>query len=164
MKAWIALGSNLNQPKQQILDACNEIDQLPYTKVIAGSKIYTSSPVGPQDQDDFVNGCILIETQYSPIELLDALQAIEQSHHRTRDRHWGPRTLDLDIILYDAIKLDTQRLIIPHPLAHKRLFVLLPLQDLQNNYPVTKLKNKNLTHWISLINDQEITTLNEFLI
>jgi len=164
MKAFIALGSNLNHPKAQIQDACNEIAQLTNVQFIAGSHIYQSSPVGPQDQDDFYNGCILIETSLSPIELLDALQAIEQSHHRTRERHWGPRTLDLDIILYDDQIITLPRLNIPHIHSKERLFVLLPLLDIQTitNTPI-KLFNSPFEHWISQIHDQPIVKTDDTL-
>ena len=133
MKAWIALGSNLNNPRQQIKDACNEIAMLEKVQFISGSKIYLSSPIGPQDQDDFINGCIVVETQLEPIDLLNALQKIEQTHHRTRERHWGPRTLDLDIIMIDNLVINSPRLTVPHPLCKERLFVLLPLLDIEKN-------------------------------
>jgi len=164
MKAWIALGSNLNNPKQQIKDACHEIAQLDNVQFISGSKIYISSPIGPQDQDDFINGCILVETLLEPIDLLDALQNIERSHHRTRERHWGPRTLDLDIILIDNQVIKLPRLSVPHPLCNTRLFVLLPLQDIEQE---TKLDisifNNTLQYWIKHIHNQTLNTENEYL-
>ena len=164
MKAYIALGCNLNNPKQQIKDACNEIAQLDNVQFISGSNIYQSSPIGPQDQDDFINGCILVETQLEPISLLDALQKIEQSHHRTRERHWGPRTLDLDIILIDNQTIEHPRLTVPHPLCKARLFVLLPLQDIEKDTNIEVLLfNHSLQYWIKNIDDQTLNATNEYL-
>jgi 2-amino-4-hydroxy-6-hydroxymethyldihydropteridine diphosphokinase len=128
--AYIGLGSNLEDPVQQLKTALNELDQLPRTKRIRASSLYSSKPVGPQDQPDFVNAVACLSTDLTPIELLDALQALEQSHRRVRERHWGPRTLDLDILLYDEQIIEQPRLIIPHAFMHTRGFVLLPLAEI----------------------------------
>lgn len=128
--AYVGLGSNLDQPVDQLLKAYEELKTLPKTKFITGSSLYSSKPVGPQDQPDFVNAAVKLDTQLSPIELLDALQALEQQHQRVRLRHWGPRTLDLDLLLYDQQQIELPRLSVPHPQMHLRGFVLLPLAEI----------------------------------
>lgn len=128
--AYIGLGSNLDQPIQQLLTAYQELANLPETTFLAGSSLYSSKPVGPQDQPDFVNAVVKLETKLSAIALLDALQALEQQHQRVRLRHWGPRTLDLDLLLYDQQQIALPRLSVPHPQMHLRGFVLLPLAEI----------------------------------
>ena len=97
---YIGLGSNLDQPLQQLRNAVIELASLPGTSLMTISSWYRSAPMGPQDQPDFINGVAKLQTSLTPRKLLEALQAIEQLHQRKKDRHWGPRTLDLDILLY----------------------------------------------------------------
>jgi 2-amino-4-hydroxy-6-hydroxymethyldihydropteridine diphosphokinase len=143
--AYIALGSNLDQPMHQLQQAVQTIKKHPSMQWILGSWVYISAPIGPQDQDDFHNACIVIATELSPEQLLLVLQSIEQQQQRKRTRHWGPRTLDLDIIYYTGESRQTPELSLPHPLATQRLFVLLPLQDLAFD---KLLQNQPLDHWI----------------
>jgi 2-amino-4-hydroxy-6-hydroxymethyldihydropteridine diphosphokinase len=96
----------------------------------AQSPFYRSKPVGPQDQPDFVNGAALLDTRLEPLALLDHLQAIEQAHGRQRLKRWGPRTLDLDLLLYGSQTFEDERLTLPHPELSNRDFVLQPLLDL----------------------------------
>lgn len=124
---WIGLGSNLSDPKAQLLQAFDELAALPESQLIQRSALWSSAPVGPQDQPDFVNAVAALRTQLPPLALLDALQAIEQAHRRIRLRHWGPRTLDLDILLYGDQVIEHPRLQVPHPEMHQRGFVLAPL-------------------------------------
>ena len=128
--AYIGLGANLEDPQQQVVDALQELAQVKDTQLVAQSSLYISKPVGPQDQPDFVNAVACLETSLQPLELLDALQQLEQDHGRIRKRHWGERTLDLDIILFDDIQQSTERLNLPHPFAHERSFVLFPLAEI----------------------------------
>lgn len=128
-QAYIGLGSNLQNPLQQLAQAMQEIKALPESILQKSSRIYQSAAIGPA-QDDFINAVVMIDTQLTPIELLDALQAIEQHHQRRREMHWGPRTLDLDILLYDQLQIQSERLTIPHPFLTQRAFVLLPLSDI----------------------------------
>lgn len=139
MRVFIGLGANLDQPQQQLVDALHELDQLANCQLIKASSLYHSKPVGPQDQPDFVNGVAEIETQLSPIELLDQLQFLEQQHGRIRKRHWGERTLDLDILFIEQQVIHSERLTVPHPLALERSFVLIPLCEIASDYqpPVT---------------------------
>lgn len=127
--AWIGLGSNLDDPRHHVERALEELDALPLTRLTAASRLYASRPQGPQDQPDFVNAVARLETRLSPLALLDQLQALEQRHRRVRQRRWGPRTLDLDLLLYDERCLATSRLTLPHPEMSRRGFVLRPLLD-----------------------------------
>jgi 2-amino-4-hydroxy-6-hydroxymethyldihydropteridine diphosphokinase len=130
MHAYIGLGGNLDNPRDQVERAFVELDQIPHTRLIAQSPLYRSAPVGPGKQPDYVNAAALLETNLSPLELLDALQAIEQAHQRVRIERWGPRTLDLDILLIDQQTIASERLTVPHPYLTLRNFVLYPLADI----------------------------------
>ena len=127
---YIGLGSNLEQPVEQIKRALQYLAEIPQSRMITHSPIYRSSPMGPADQPDYINAVAVLTTTLAPLELLDALQAIEQQHGRIRDeQRWGPRTLDLDILLYGDQQIDNDRLIVPHPGLGERNFVLYPLCD-----------------------------------
>ena len=128
--AYIGLGSNLEDPVLQLKTALQELDQLPQTRLLQASSLYSSKPVGPQDQPDFVNAVACVETSLAPLELLDQLQGLEQAHRRVRERHWGPRTLDLDLLLYGDQIISHPRLDVPHTQMHLRGFVLLPLSEI----------------------------------
>ncbi|RTR05482.1 2-amino-4-hydroxy-6-hydroxymethyldihydropteridine diphosphokinase [Halomonas nitroreducens] len=128
--AWIGLGSNLDGPHDHVERALDELDALPLTRRRRASRRYASRPVGPADQPDFVNAVAELETRLSPLALLDQLQALEQHHGRVRARRWGPRTLDLDLLLFDDRQLSTPRLTLPHPEMVRRAFVLVPLAEL----------------------------------
>ena len=127
---YIGLGANLDQPQQQLEQALRELARLPNVALVAQSSLYHSKPVGPQDQPDYVNAVAAVETDLDPLALLDALQQLEQDHGRVRKRHWGERTLDLDIILIDDCVIDSERLKVPHPFAQQRSFVLYPLAEI----------------------------------
>jgi len=129
--AYIGLGSNLSEPIKQVQAAIHAIQQLEQSDVSNISSLYLSKPMGPQDQDDYINAVLAIATDLSAIELLDALQAIENKAGRVRkDNRWGARILDLDIILYGDEVINTERLTIPHYGMHEREFVLLPLAEI----------------------------------
>ncbi|MFQ5519526.1 MAG: 2-amino-4-hydroxy-6-hydroxymethyldihydropteridine diphosphokinase [Mariprofundus sp.] len=127
---FIALGGNIGDVKTHFICARNEIAGLEGTHLLASSLLYRSPPIGPAGQPDYLNAAIAINTILSPLELLDQLQAIEQLYGRERGEHWGPRTLDLDIIAIDSAIIDSERLIVPHPHMLARQFVLRPLCDL----------------------------------
>ncbi len=130
MLAYVGLGSNLDEPLAQVQAAIMELENIPHTSVQATSALYRSRAVGPGEQPDYINAAALLNTQLKPLELLDALQAIEQAHRRVRREHWGPRTLDLDILLLDQQTIDSERLKVPHPYLTQRNFVLYPLADI----------------------------------
>ena len=127
---YIALGSNLNAPAEQLNTAVKAIAALPHTSVEKVSSYYGSKPMGPQDQPDYVNAVLQIQTELSPPALLDELQRIENEQGRVRLRRWGERTLDLDILLYDNLKMQSERLTIPHYDMQNREFVIVPLAEI----------------------------------
>jgi 2-amino-4-hydroxy-6-hydroxymethyldihydropteridine diphosphokinase len=129
VRAAIALGSNLDDPEAHVRRGFEDLGALAQTKVLARSKLYRTAPVGYADQPDFVNACALVETSLAPRALLDELLAIEKRHGRVRGIPNGPRTLDLDIILYGDRVIRDADLVIPHPRAHEREFVLKPLRE-----------------------------------
>jgi 2-amino-4-hydroxy-6-hydroxymethyldihydropteridine diphosphokinase len=129
--AYIGLGSNLANPEQQIHDAIDAFEQLPHVTMLKVSPLYYSRPMGPQDQPDYMNAVISVETELSPIDLLDTLQNIEHEAGRIRkDNRWGPRVLDLDILLYGERVINTERLTVPHYGMKVREFVLIPLAEI----------------------------------
>ena len=128
--AWIGLGSNLQDPHGQVNRALGELDRLPGCRRLAASRLYLSPPLGPPGQPDYVNAVASLETRLPAEALLDALQALEARHGRVRGERWGPRTLDLDLLLYGAQVVWTPRLQLPHPGLGVRPFVLLPLAEL----------------------------------
>ena len=130
--AYVGLGSNLEDPLAQVTRAFDELAAVAHTRLIARSTIYSSVPIGPE-QPDYINAVALLDTQLEPLALLDALQSIEQAHQRVRLQHWGPRTLDLDILLYDNQTIQHPRLVVPHPYLTQRGFVLYPLADISPN-------------------------------
>ncbi len=127
--AYVALGSNLEQPELQLQRAVDNIDSVPHIAVSACSRLYRSDPVGPPGQPDYCNAVVAVNTTLKPVQLLDALQTIEKAHGRVRSVRWGPRTLDLDIILFGNHTIESERLTIPHYQMHIRNFVLCPLLD-----------------------------------
>ena len=129
----VGLGSNLSDPCEQVLQALRALDSLPQTRVLARSSLYRSAPIGYLQQPDFINAVAQLETSLSPRALLDALLSLEHQRGRTRDVHNGPRTLDLDVLLYDDLQHHEHGLTIPHPQMHKRAFVLRPLLEVAPN-------------------------------
>jgi 2-amino-4-hydroxy-6-hydroxymethyldihydropteridine diphosphokinase len=129
---YIALGSNLGNPEVQLRRAVTALETLPDTQLDQMSGVYRSVAVGPKMQPDYLNAVIQLATKLSPTNLLDALQKIEQDQDRIRDERWGPRTLDLDILLYGDLQVASERLTIPHPLMQERDFVLYPLREISN--------------------------------
>jgi len=129
--AFIGLGSNLCDPQAQITKAIDVIALIKNSKIQAVSSLYFSRPMGPQDQPDYMNAVLSLETNLSALALLDILQVIENESGRVRkDNRWGARILDLDILLYGTDVINTQRLTIPHYGLKLREFVLLPLAEI----------------------------------
>ncbi|MDQ6969035.1 MAG: 2-amino-4-hydroxy-6-hydroxymethyldihydropteridine diphosphokinase [Mariprofundus sp.] len=141
---YIAFGGNLGDVQANFISARTAIAELEHTSLIASSYIYCTPPLGPAGQADYLNAVIAIESRLSALKLLDALQHIEQQHQRMRAEHWGPRTLDLDIIaignqIIGKQSIATDRLNIPHIEMHKRQFVLRPLCDIAPNWQHPRL-------------------------
>ena len=153
-RALIALGSNLGDCRQTLARAIADIRLLPETRILSVSRLYSTSPVSEIEQSDFLNAAALIETELEPYVLLELLQSIEQTHGRTRTEHWGPRTLDLDIIDIEGFVSSDERLSVPHPLAIERAFVLHPLNDLAPEWVLGELRVSELvrpTHAVSVV-------------
>lgn len=129
--AFIGLGSNLDDPLQHVKQALKDLSELTSTAELHASSLFRSAPVGPADQPDYINAVARLETSLSALDLLHEMQAIEQRHGRIRGPvQWGPRTLDLDLLLYDDLQLDTPELKLPHPEMNNRGFVLVPLHEI----------------------------------
>lgn len=146
--AYIALGSNLNDPAQQLRNALETLNATAHCRLVAVSSFYQSLPLGPQDQPDFVNAVACVETTLTPFQLLDVLQQIEQKQGRVRLRRWGERTLDLDLLLFDNLMIYSQRLTVPHYAMTERHFVIQPLWEiaphlrLPNGQPLADIHRK----------------------
>lgn len=137
--AYIAIGSNLSNPLNQVLCALDEIERIPKSEVIKKSSCYLSAPLGYKDQPDYINAVVLIETKLSPHQLLSELQFLEKLHKRERSFLNAPRTLDLDILLYGDIEISAPELTIPHPRMHERAFVIFPLLEINENISIPQL-------------------------
>lgn len=130
-RVYIGLGSNLAQPLTQLRSALQAIAELPHTRLAAQSSFYASDPLGPADQPRYVNAVAALDTELAPLELLEQLQRIELEQGRVRKaERWGPRTLDLDILLFGEQLLNDERLTVPHYHMHARAFVLYPLAEI----------------------------------
>ena len=127
---YIGLGANIDGPIEQIHIALRTLKTLPETQLIRCSSLYGSAPLGPEDQPDYVNAVAELETTLAPLDLLDALQAIEKIQGRIKHRHWGERCIDLDILLYGNETLNSERLNLPHHEMANRSFVVTPLLEI----------------------------------
>lgn len=128
--AWIGLGGNLGEPENELAQTFAELNRLPDTELRARSRLYRTKPWGPVTQADFVNAVARLETDLEAEALLDELLAVEARHGRERRERWGPRILDLDLLLYGEKCITTERLEVPHPRIAERAFVLVPLAEL----------------------------------
>jgi 2-amino-4-hydroxy-6-hydroxymethyldihydropteridine diphosphokinase len=128
--AFIGLGSNLSDPKNQLINAIAALDALPSVRLVKYSSLYGSAPIGYLDQPDFVNAVAELATDLSPRDLLETLLALELDFGRMREFVNAPRTLDLDVLLYDDLRYHEHGLTIPHPQLHLRAFVLQPLLEI----------------------------------
>ncbi|MBN2123347.1 MAG: 2-amino-4-hydroxy-6-hydroxymethyldihydropteridine diphosphokinase [Deltaproteobacteria bacterium] len=129
-RVYIGVGSNLGDRRRNCERAIEYMERLPHCRTTGCSGWYLTRPVGVEGQDWFVNGVASLETTLAPEVLLDGLLAIEEKMGRTRKEHWGPRIIDLDLLLYGQQVIETEHLKIPHPLMHQRRFVLIPMVDL----------------------------------
>lgn len=129
--AFIALGSNQASPLEQVAQALDALATLAHSRVVATSSFYRTKPLGPQDQPDYLNAAVALETTLTPEELLTHTQRIELEQGRVRkDERWGPRTLDLDIMLFGSQILNTPQLTVPHYDMKNRAFMLVPLLEI----------------------------------
>lgn len=128
--AAIGIGSNLNDPVAQVRAALAALAAVPAAELLAASSLYRNPPMGPQDQPDYVNAAALLRTTLPPLQLLQQLQAIEQRQGKRFQQHWGPRIIDLDLLLYEQQCIHEPQLVVPHPGMHERAFVLYPLAEI----------------------------------
>lgn len=152
--AYIGLGSNLEEPVRQIETAISELSAVPHVQLLRFSRFYRNPPVGLLNQPAFINAVCEVSTTLLPTELLSELHRLEHQHQRVRMQKNGPRTLDLDLLLYGKLKLNSAELEIPHPRMKERAFVLLPLAELAPDLILpcgseikTLLSNCDLTHF-----------------
>ncbi len=129
-KVFLSLGSNMGDRLNYLERAFNELAANPQITIVDQSSVYETKPVGYLDQDDFLNMVVAIATRLSPHELLDYIQEVELRLGRKRDKHWSPRTIDIDILIFGEEIIEDERLTIPHKLMHERVFVLLPLYEI----------------------------------
>lgn len=148
-QVYIAIGSNLGEPLKQAQQAIAALNAIPQSRIAATSSIYRTKPLGPQDQPDYLNMAVLLETDLEPEELLNHTQKIELELGRVRkDERWGPRTLDLDIMLFGNRVISTERLTVPHYGLKEREFMLYPLSDITPSliFPDGELLSDRLNH------------------
>lgn len=148
VKAFLSLGSNMGDRLEYLSKAIDEIAQIQGCNILNKSRVYETEPWGYENQEAFLNLCISIETSLSPYELLESLQTIELELDRVRKIHWGPRTIDIDILLFDDIICEDDKLTIPHPRMRERAFVLIPLYDIEKNLIIDGIKLEDLINKI----------------
>jgi len=145
--AYIGVGSNLDDPIEQVRQGIGSLDELPQTSVVLKSSLYRSSPMGPQEQPDFVNAVVAVMTRLEPEQLLSLMMVIEQGQGRERSaERWGPRTLDLDLLAFSSVKMSSDALTLPHPGIADRIFVLLPWLEIAPKFPVKGSTTVELLH------------------
>jgi 2-amino-4-hydroxy-6-hydroxymethyldihydropteridine diphosphokinase len=155
--AYVALGANLADPTTQVRAALAALSQLAPARLLRASSLYRTAPVGIVHQPDFINAVAALETTLAPHALLDALFAIEAQFGRRRDYHHAPRTLDLDLLLYDDQVIDSARLTLPHPRMHLRAFVLAPLVEIA---PDCRIPGRGrASAWLPAVSRQAIERL-----
>lgn len=152
--AYIGLGSNMNDREHLLRQALRALDGAKNVRVDRCSSIYETDPVGPVEQSDFLNMVVRVETLLPPAVLLGILQHIESDLHRKREIRWGPRTIDLDVLLYDQVKMDGEILTIPHPEIRRRPFVLKPLFEIAPHLVIPGL-NQSVTELWQNLNEEE---------
>lgn len=126
---FLGLGSNLGDPKANLCEAVEILDAQPDIRLVRVSSLYLTSPVGFTDQPDFINAVAVVETDLEPADLRALTHDIENRMGRTRNFRWGPRVIDIDVLLYDSVVIDTPDLTIPHPSLYERAFVMAPLAE-----------------------------------
>jgi 2-amino-4-hydroxy-6-hydroxymethyldihydropteridine diphosphokinase len=155
--AYIALGANLGDPVATVLAAFGALANLNESRVVHTSSLYRTAPVGNTEQPEFINAVAALETTLAPEALLDALLDVEQRFGRIRAEKNGPRTLDLDLLLYNELELDLPRLTLPHPRLHLRAFVLLPLAEIS---PKMQLPRRGtIAAWLPAVANQGFSRL-----
>ena len=155
--AYIGLGSNIGDPVARLSSALEDLSRMPETLLDARSSFYRSAPVGYPGQPDFVNAVVRIETSLAPADLLEALLSIERAHGRERRFRDAPRTLDLDLLLFEAQRIATASLTVPHPRMHQRAFVLQPLLEIDPAALIPGLGPAR--EWLSGVSSQRVARI-----
>ena len=155
--AYLDLGANLGDPVATLAAAFTALEQLPARTLLRRSSLYRTAPIGLTAQPDFINAAASLSTTLMPHDLLQALQAIEQDFGRRRDIHNGPRTLDLDLLLYDTQEITSPQLHVPHPRLHLRAFVLQPLAEIAPDLSIPG--RGSLAAWLPAVATQRIARL-----
>ncbi|MCK8828480.1 2-amino-4-hydroxy-6-hydroxymethyldihydropteridine diphosphokinase [Natroniella acetigena] len=155
---YLGLGTNLGDKEQNLKQAVELIANFPQTELSKVSKVYETEPWGYTEQDNFLNLCLEIKTDLAPYQLLEECQGVEKDLKREREIRWGPRIIDVDILLYGDLVLTDQKLTIPHPRIQERAFVLSPLADLDQKLVI---KGKSVLEWSELLDEQEIKEYGE---
>ena len=159
-RAYVALGANLADPVAQVRAAFEALRGVPKTRLLRASSLYRTAPVGIHGQPDFINAVALLETDLDADLLLDQLFAIEAAFGRRRDFHHAPRTLDLDLLLFDDAIIDTPRLRVPHPRMHLRAFVMQPLAEIA---PDCRIPGRgSVAAWLPAVKTQRIERLESY--
>ena len=152
-KAWLGLGGNIGDVQQAMADALQSLDAMDEIAVEQVSSVYKTPPWGLEDQPWFLNCCARISCSLMPEQLLEACQQVERQGKRERIVRWGPRTIDVDILIFEGIEQIEQRLTIPHPRMQERAFVLTPLAEIA---PDLLLKDRSIRDWESSIEGEGI--------
>jgi 2-amino-4-hydroxy-6-hydroxymethyldihydropteridine diphosphokinase len=157
--AFVALGANLAEPVAQVRAAGVALAELPGSHLLRLSSLYRTAPVGIRGQPDFINAVAALETVLEPQQLLDALFVVERRFGRRREFHHAPRTLDLDLLLYDECEIDSPQLSLPHPRLHLRAFVIAPLLEIE---PLCRIPGRgSAAAWLPAVSQQRIEKLCE---
>jgi 2-amino-4-hydroxy-6-hydroxymethyldihydropteridine diphosphokinase len=138
-RAVLALGANLGDARAAVEGAMDALDSCEGVTVVARSSLYVTDPVGGPEQPQFINAIVIVETSLDPVQLLACAHEVEHQWHRTREVHWGPRTLDIDVIDIPGVRMNTTQLMLPHPRAAERAFVLVPWLEVDSAAQITGL-------------------------
>lgn len=156
ISVYLSLGSNIGDKKAYLEAALERLNQLPQTSLADVSSFYETAAWGKTDQDDFLNICCQLKTELAAQQLLIECQQIEKDLHRVRHEHWGPRTIDIDILLYGSEHIATESLKVPHPYMTERAFVLVPLFEIA---PSLEICGHSITSYLKTLNLEEVRKL-----
>lgn len=157
-KAYLSLGSNMGDRISHLKQAVSILEGHPHIQVRQKSSFYTTAPVGYLEQEDFVNIVLEVQTDLEPLALLGVCREIEEALKRVRVIHWGPRTIDVDILYYEGYENHSDELTVPHPRMHERGFVMIPLREINSSLVI---KGKTVLDWCDTLVDQEVRKMTD---
>ncbi len=160
--AFLGFGSNLGDRHAQLAAALRNLSNDPAVRIVQGSSVYETKPVGKTDQPDFLNMVVQLTTSLSPLALLAACLDVEARLGRERRERWGPRTVDLDVLIYGTEKLNDERLILPHPRMHERSFVMVPLAEIAPDISVNERSAREIAATLSMAGLNRIESWPDF--